>query len=131
MDRGHLAAQFGKQRDEPAILDRGGSLIGHDPRDTDAGGGCVDDGIRGVDRKSRRYLDMVRRSPDTEDPASSLPATPAIPKEGSVPMSRIPTAATIADAPKTPRPLLEAVNKALGTVPRAGLLFHGIGGMGG
>lgn len=32
-------------------------------------------------------------------------------------MSRIPTAATIADAPEASRPLLEAVNKAIGTVP--------------
>jgi uncharacterized peroxidase-related enzyme len=32
-------------------------------------------------------------------------------------MSRIPTPATIADAPETSRPLLEAVNKQLGMVP--------------
>ena len=32
-------------------------------------------------------------------------------------MSRIPTPAAIADAPEASRPLLEAVNKALGTVP--------------
>jgi hypothetical protein len=32
-------------------------------------------------------------------------------------MSRIPTPATIADAPEAAQPLLEAVNKALGTVP--------------
>jgi uncharacterized peroxidase-related enzyme len=32
-------------------------------------------------------------------------------------MSRIPTPATIADAPETSRPLLEAVNKQLGLVP--------------
>jgi len=32
-------------------------------------------------------------------------------------MSRIPTPATIANAPEAARPLLEAVNKALGTVP--------------
>ena len=32
-------------------------------------------------------------------------------------MSRIPTFATIADAPEAAQPLLEAVNKGLGTVP--------------
>lgn len=32
-------------------------------------------------------------------------------------MSRIPTPATVADAPEASQPLLEAVNKALGTVP--------------
>jgi uncharacterized peroxidase-related enzyme len=32
-------------------------------------------------------------------------------------MSRIPTPATIADAPEASQPLLDAVNKALGTVP--------------
>ncbi|WP_421850172.1 carboxymuconolactone decarboxylase family protein [Novosphingobium sp.] len=32
-------------------------------------------------------------------------------------MSRIPTPATIADAPEASQPLLEAVNKAIGTVP--------------
>ncbi|KUR73594.1 alkylhydroperoxidase [Novosphingobium fuchskuhlense] len=32
-------------------------------------------------------------------------------------MSRIPTPASVADAPEASRPLLEAVNKALGTVP--------------
>ena len=32
-------------------------------------------------------------------------------------MSRIPTPATVADAPDKSRPLLEAVNKQLGVVP--------------
>lgn len=43
------------------------------------------------------------------------PSRPA--NERKTPMSRIPTPATITDAPAASQPLLEAVNKQLGVVP--------------